>query len=528
MMNNGFGMNMRMGQQDMMNGMNMGMNGMNQQTMLMNNMNNMNNINNMGQGNMMMNNMNMNTMVGNPMMNPMMMNNMNMNTMVGNPMMNPMMMNNMGMMNSQEQMNKMMEILNNSDNQNNNINDNNMNNNIPNNPPVPDLSEQIKKQEKEKRKQLIQQIINQESNGEAKHCKELNAISDMAIMGSITKGYIKADTQNNPNKYLSTQNALTSPEQYYFVLGILSDYLTKQGVLTAIEKKDQNQLSKEKLKEIDTFLQFLINGLTNLKKHELRFDFGWEKNQLILSDINEQDDFLKELRYALSKGFNIPMNQMVITYPRSGSVLVTIAFGTEDYNNLQVNTLQNIFSQHAPSLNHLMGIESNLVLDGILLNPELLDERGNNLNQGWGRGEKRGGRPYNPPLGWMGYGLRVFGKYDKGNNVWLNYDGAAGEWCVAYHGASSKINHNYSKMRDDNDINHPGSKIGEGVYCSPNPNVLDTDGGVVQVNNKNYKIGFMLRVRPDKIRIAQSNNDYWVLNGNSDEIRPYRILIKQL
>jgi hypothetical protein len=99
---------------------------------------------------------------------------------------------------------------------------------------------------------------------------------------------------------------------------------------------------------------------------------------------------------------------------------------------------------------------------------------------------------------------------------------------VAYHGALSKINHNYSKMRDYNDINHPGSKIGEGVYCSPNTNILDTDGGVVQVNNKNYKIGFMLRVRPDKIRIAQSNNDYWVLNGNSDEIRPYRILIKQI
>lgn len=244
--------------------------------------------------------------------------------------------------------------------------------------------------------------------------------------------------------------------------------------------------------------------------------------------MNESEDFLKELRYALHKGFNIPMDRMVITYPRSGSVLVTIAFGTEDYNNLQVNTLQNIFAQHAPNLNHLMGIDSQLVLDGILLNPQLLDERGNNLNQGWGRGEKRGGRPYNPPLGWKGYGLRVYGKYDKGNNVWLNYDGAAGEWCVAYHGASSKINHNYSKMRDDNDINHPGSKMGEGVYCSPNPNVLDTDGGVVQVNNKNYKIGFMLRVRPDKIRIAQSNNDYWVLNGNSDEIRPYRILIKQL
>ena len=38
----------------------------------------------------------------------------------------------------------------------------------------------------------------------------------------------------------------------------------------------------------------------------------------------------------------------------------------------------------------------------------------------------------------------------------------------------------------------------------------------------------MLRVKPDKIRIAQTNQDYWVLNGTSDEIRPYRILIKHL
>ena len=422
MMNNGFNMNML--QPNMINSMNMNMNNMNNfngmNSMNMNNMNNfngmnnMNNMNNMGmnQGNMMnnMNNMGMNQ--GNMMnLNPMMMNTMvrnqmmnsMMNTMVGNPMMNPimmntmtgnqMMMNNIAMMNNQNRMNQMMNILNNSQNSNQNNQDNNNmdninvpQNNVQNNQ-VPDLSVQIKKQEEEKRKKLIAQIINQETNGEGKHCKELETISNMAIMGSITKNYIKVDTNNNPNKYISTQNALNfgkdGKEYYYFVLGIISDYLSKQGVLTAIEKKDQNQLSKEKLKEIDTFLQFLINGLSNLKKHELRFDFGWDKNQLILSDIKEQEDFLNELRYSLSKGFNIQSDRMVITYPRSGSVLVTIVFGTEDYNNLTVNTLQNIFAQHAPNLNHLIGIESNLVLDGILLNPELLDARGNNLNQGW-------------------------------------------------------------------------------------------------------------------------------------------------
>ena len=41
-------------------------------------------------------------------------------------------------------------------------------------------------------------------------------------MGSITRGYIEIDRNNNPNKYISTQNSLQSKEEYYFVLGILS------------------------------------------------------------------------------------------------------------------------------------------------------------------------------------------------------------------------------------------------------------------------------------------------------------------
>ena len=531
-----------MGQPNM-NPMAMGMMNNMQQTMLMNNM--------AQQGTMMMNPM-MNPMMMNPMMNPMMMGTMNMNNM--NPMMmgtmnmnnmNPMMMgtmnmNNMnpmgyGMMNNPNMMNQMMNILNNSQNmeKNDNNNMNNMNNNnninIAPNVQIPDLTEKIKKEEEEKRKKLIKQIINKESGGQAaKHCKELETISDMAIMGAITKNYIEVDSSQNPNKYIPIQDALKSKEEYYLVLGILAEYLNKQGVTTAIEKKDQNQLSKEKLKEIDTFLQFLINGLSNLKKHELKFEFGWEKNQLILDDIKEQEEFLDELRVALAKGFNIKTNQMVITYPRSGSVLVTVAFGTEDYNNLTLDQLKGIFQQHAPNLNKIIGIESNLVLDGILLNPELLDNRGNNLNQGWGIGEMRGGRPYYPPSGWKGYGLRVLGKYDNGNNNWISYNGGPGEWCIAYHGATQKNNKDYIKMRDEDDTNHAGSKVGEGVYCSPKPNVLDSDGGVIQVGNKKYIIGFMLRVRPDKIRIAKSNPDYWVLNGNSSEIRPYRILLKEI
>ena len=40
-------------------------------------------------------------------------------------------------------------------------------------------------------------------------------------------------------------------------------------------------------------------------------------------------------------------------------------------------------------------------------------------------------------------------------------------------------------------------------------------------------MGFMMRVKPDKIRYPKEKKDYWVLNPTTDEMRPYRILVKE-
>ena len=525
-----FNQNMAMVNNPMMNTMMMN----NQNTMNFNNnmgfANNLNNMNIMNSMNMM-NNMNM--IMGMNNMNTMNMGMNNLNPGMNN-MMNMNMMNDMGIMNNMNMVNMMnMPVNNVYRDMNNNINNNNNagnNMNIINN--QVDIQKQqeealkaLKKKEAEERRKLFSDIINRESG---ENLDKISTISDMANMGSITRYYIEADSAEHPEKYIPFDQAFSSGDEDYFILGIVADYLKKQGVVVAIEKRDQNQLSKQKLKEIDTFLQFIINGLTNLKKHEFKFDFGLEKNNLILTYITEQNSFMNELKVALSKGFSIKTSEIIIQYPRSGSVLVTVMFLSEDFNNITVQQIKNILSIHSPDYNNLIGLESMLVLDGILLNPELLDHKGDNKNQGWGYNETRGGRPYIPPKGWIGYGLKVWGKYDKGDNNWIAHNGVQGEWCVAYHGASQKLNQNYQQMRDVEDSNHPGQKVGEGVYCSPNPNVLDQEGGVTQVGNKRYKIGFMLRVRPEKIRIAKTNPDYWVLNGTSDEIRPYRILIKQI
>ena len=46
-------------------------------------------------------------------------------------------------------------------------------------------------------------------------------------------------------------------------------------------------------------------------------------------------------------------------------------------------------------------------------------------------------------------------------------------------------------------------------------------------NGKNYLMGFMMRVKPDKIRYSNSKDDYWVLDGTTDEMSPYRIMVKE-
>ena len=108
------------------------------------------------------------------------------------------------------------------------------------------------------------------------------------------------------------------------------------------------------------------------------------------------------------------------------------------------------------------------------LNPDLLSSFGNNLNEKWEKIEYMGGKLYKPPNSWIGFGLNVLNKYDKGNNDRLTYNGRTLKWCVAYHGAIRGKNSDEVKriikiileinLKADGgqsfDINHPGQKFG--------------------------------------------------------------------
>ena len=169
------------------------------------------------------------------------------------------------------------------------------------------------------------------------------------------------------------------------------------------------------------------------------------------------------------------------------------------------------------------------------MNSSLFDKAGNK-SSGWPEGEKRGNMDYFPPKGWIGHGLKVWDKYDNGDNTWIGMSNSNKEWCVAYHGTNIKyaksiltsslkpgVNqvHQYC---DNINTRCPLKKVGIGVYVSPNPKVAE---GYSSITN-NYLCMFMCRINPNNFRTCEDRKDYWVVNPTEEDIRPYRLLIKKI
>ena len=81
---------------------------------------------------------------------------------------------------------------------------------------------------------------------------------------------------------------------------------------------------------------------------------------------------------------------------------------------------------------------------------------------------------------------------------------------------------------DCDDIFHKGKKVGRGVYCTPHIKTAEGYSGRSEIiNGVQYSTVLMVRVKPEAIRHCEDSDDYWVVNGTTDEIRPYRILYKK-
>ena len=408
------------------------------------------------------------------------------------------------------------------------------------------LEKEKKKREKKDNNMLInlnEIITNNKEKEKIINTKINDLLEDMCIYGSITKKEILIEKMNYPGKFIETSQALQSEktDQDLFALGLLSSNLEKLGIETAIEKEE----IEDDQDAGTTCLQFIVNGMAQKKKYDLHFELGEERNEELLNNENEYEKFKSDLKKKLSKDYNIPEDKIIVTFPERGSFRVQVIFQSDEFNEIDLDDLKQKFKNddEFKELANLKEIHSDVIMGGCKLSKNQLDPRGNR-SEGWAEGEDRGGKPYNPPLGWIGIGLKVLDKYE--DNDWLGSSNAVGEWCVAYHGVGRGLGTGQVKditgkiikgafkkgsnqvHKDCDDIFNPGNTVGEGVYCTPNIDTASEYCGVSEINGKSYQTVLMVRVKPQAIRQCNCYEDYWVVNGTTDEIRPYRILYKEL
>ena len=126
--------------------------------------------------------------------------------------------------------------------------------------------------------------------------------------------------------------------------------------------------------------------------------------------------------------------------------------------------------------------------------------------------KKIGGYDYiYPEKDWIGIRIKVANKYDEGNNTWLCSSNQEGEFAVAYSGLNPFIN---------DDINNFG------ICLFQNPKLVEDNAGIVNIFGYKIMIMIMYRINPNRIKTSNIYNGCWIMNPTSDEIRPYRILLK--
>ena len=333
----------------------------------------------------------------------------------------------------------------------------------------------------------------------------------------------------NPAKYISTDECLKYKDSPFFILGILAKYLEKIGVSVLIEKEEIKQRNLDLMEYHKNLFQFICNSYILKNRYLLHFDLDESRIKYLVKNPNERSNFNEQIKKIIMEIYNLNKTEILVTnfkrYKNRYTVVIVIK---SNFNkNITKDELMKVFDK-MEYLKALIRVDKELIIPVVKLNVSMLFPREDNKINQWAVGEKRGGEDYIPPLGWIKYAIKIDHCFNDKNFDWISHLHKPGEWCIGYCGITGITKKVIQYFENDNDIRHPGKRVGIGVYCPSNPKLLEEFTETINTNGENYRVGFMIRLKPDKIRVSQKNRNIWVVNGNDDELRPYGILIKKI
>ena len=345
--------------------------------------------------------------------------------------------------------------------------------------------------------------------------------------------------ENNDNE--EKDNFLKNSQEN-LIIKLLSKCFKTRGIKTLIEKYNEKEITPKKdIKNKNVFstskkcLQNICSGFYEMKKFEFHFKTN---DKLLFDNLEEYFIFTEKLRNNLSKKLKISPKNIIFGSPQSGSIIVPIVFMKENIKNLNFEEMK----ESNKNLGELLNINKLPLFEYFDLGPDIFDSRYNNKDDSkWGRNEKRGKEIYIPPKGWMGFGVNVEDNYDNGDASWLCFTGIyENEYAVAYYPITEEDdsiffnneNENFNEFEYLNLIaksinSKTGFQTGKGTILYQNIKLAEKQASFIDIDENNiFKLVLMCRVKPTQIRKPKDYSEVWVLEPNSEEIRPYRILLK--
>ena len=286
-------------------------------------------------------------------------------------------------------------------------------------------------------------------------------------------------------------------------------------------------------KEMPSYVKFtaekFVQGLSKKLKESINH---WLEDIAKDFNINQTDKVINAFEANINLNFLLLANKIKKQENKDD----------ENYNDFENKIDMNVID-YMQDKQKLEELTTQYLIKECGCDPKYLDSKGNTFFYYQPLNCLRGGEKYIVPIGWIGFGLEVLNRYENDN--WLGNDGKEGEWAVAYHGFGKSYSGNNLKnliktiVHDNlrpgsgqaysgsNDKRHPGKICGNGVYITPNINVAHSYAGILPLGEKTYNIIIMVRVNTKYIREPESAQDYWIVDGNSNQLRPYRLLIKE-